>query len=205
MALDEATAALLEQMRRPAGQAAARDDARGGPRLDRRAARADAAAGPEMAEVRDTRVRVSGGRVPVRILTPARAPRGVIVYYHGGGWVLGGLDDSDPLGRRLAQRTGCVVVLVDYRLAPEYRFPTAVDDSWAALRWAADAPGRAGRAAGAADRGGRQRGRQPGRGHDPAGPGGGRPGDRGCRCWPTRSPTATSDDLLPRPGQPAAC
>jgi acetyl esterase len=64
------------------------------------------------------------------------APRGVIVYYHGGGWVIGGLADFDKLGRLLAHRTGCAVLLVDYRLAPEYRFPTAVDDAWAALRWA---------------------------------------------------------------------
>jgi acetyl esterase len=63
-------------------------------------------------------------------------PRGVIVYYHGGGWVIGGLADFDKLGRLLAHRTGCAVLLVDYRLAPEYRFPTAVDDAWAALRWA---------------------------------------------------------------------
>jgi acetyl esterase len=58
------------------------------------------------------------------------------VYYHGGGWVIGGLDDFDKLGRLLAQRTGCTVLLVDYRLAPEYRFPVAADDAWAALRWA---------------------------------------------------------------------
>jgi acetyl esterase len=67
---------------------------------------------------------------------PGERPRGVIVYYHGGGGVIGGLEDFDRLGRLLAERTGCTVVLVDYRLAPEYRFPTAVDDSWAALRWA---------------------------------------------------------------------
>jgi acetyl esterase len=80
---------------------------------------------------------VSGGLIPVRVLTPAVPPRGVIVYYHGGGWVTGGLDESDAVARRLAQRTQCVVVVPAYRLAPEYRFPTAVDDSWAALGWAA--------------------------------------------------------------------
>ncbi len=89
-----------------------------------------------MASVRDIRVRASGGFVPVRILVPVARPRGVLVYYHGGGWVIGGLADFDKLGRQLAQRTGCAVLLVDYRLAPEYRFPTAVDDAWAALRWA---------------------------------------------------------------------
>jgi acetyl esterase len=98
--------------------------------------RGDEAPGPEMASARDMRVSASGGFVPVRVLRPAARARGVIVYYHGGGWVIGGLDDFDKLGRLLAQRTGCTVLLVDYRLAPEYRFPVAVDDAWAALRWA---------------------------------------------------------------------
>ena len=77
--------------------------------------------------------RCPAGSSPVRVLTPPGQPRGVIVYYHGGGWVLGTIDEYDLLGRRWPQRTGCAVVLVDYRLAPEYRFPTAVDDAWAAL------------------------------------------------------------------------
>jgi len=102
------------------------------------AMRGEQAPGPDMASVRDTRVRASGGFVPVRVLVPVQRPRGVIVYYHGGGWVIGGLADFDKLGRLLARRTGCAVILVDYRLAPEYRFPTAVDDAWAALRWAGE-------------------------------------------------------------------
>ena len=137
MPLDEATAALLEQLMasrdRPLNEMTPQE-ARGVVA----AMRGEAGPGPEMAEVHDTRVRVSGGLVPVRVLTPAVAPHGVIVYYHGGGWVLGGLDESDAVARRLAQRSQCVVVMPYYRLAPEYRFPTAVDDSWAALGWAAE-------------------------------------------------------------------
>jgi acetyl esterase len=91
--------------------------------------------GPEMAKVQDGRISVSGGFVPYRLLTPTPDPKGVLIYYHGGGWVIGHLPDFDTLGRILADRTGCAVMLVDYRMAPEYRFPTAVDDSWAALRW----------------------------------------------------------------------
>jgi acetyl esterase len=72
------------------------------------------------------------------VLIPAGAPRGVIVYLHGGGWVIGAIDEFDAFGRRLAQRTGAAVVLVDYRLAPEHRFPTAVEDSVAAVRWVDD-------------------------------------------------------------------
>jgi acetyl esterase len=135
MALDQATTALLEQLaasgRRPLLELTPREA-----REQSVAMRAGAEPGPEVASVRDTRVRVTGGFVPLRVLTPAGQPRGIIVYYHGGGWVLGDLDGYDRLGRVLAQRTECTVVLVDYRLAPEYRFPVAVDDSWAALRWA---------------------------------------------------------------------
>jgi acetyl esterase len=135
MALDQATTALLEELA-ASGLAPLHEltpaEARGRMAM----LRADAPPGPDMAAVRDTRVRASGGFVPVRVLVPTGQPRGVIVYYHGGGWVIGGLADYDRLGRLLAQRTGCTVVLVDYRLAPEYRFPTAVDDSWAALLWA---------------------------------------------------------------------
>jgi acetyl esterase len=135
MALDQATTALLEELA-ASGLAPLHEltpaEARGRMAM----LRGDAPPGPDMAAVRDTRVRASGGFVPVRVLVPTDQPRGVIVYYHGGGWVIGGLADYDRLGRLLAQRTGCTVLLVDYRLAPEYRFPTAVDDSWAALLWA---------------------------------------------------------------------
>ena len=62
----------------------------------------------------------------------------MIVYYHGGGWVIGALDEFDTLGRQLAVRTGAAVALVDYRLAPEHRYPAAAEDAWAALRWVED-------------------------------------------------------------------
>ena len=61
----------------------------------------------------------------------------LVVYYHGGGWVIGNIDEYDNLGRRLANRLGAAVVLVNYRKAPEHRYPAAVEDSWAALQWAA--------------------------------------------------------------------
>ncbi len=91
---------------------------------------------PEMGAVRTSRVPVPGGHVRVRLLVPNDRPAGLIVYYHGGGWVIGAIANFETLGRTLAARTGCAVLLVDYRLAPEYRFPTAVEDAWAALRWA---------------------------------------------------------------------
>ncbi|MFB7715930.1 alpha/beta hydrolase fold domain-containing protein [Nocardia sp. NPDC056100] len=91
--------------------------------------------GPRMATVRDTHIDVQGGSIAVRILRPVTDPAGVIVYYHGGGWVIGDLNGFDTLARQVAARTGCTVVLVDYRLAPEYPYPIPVEDSWAALLW----------------------------------------------------------------------
>jgi acetyl esterase len=92
--------------------------------------------GDQVASVTDVSVPTpDGGSISVRVLVPNDEPTAVIVYYHGGGWVIGTLDDSDTLGRSLALRTGAVVALVDYRLAPEHRYPTAADDAWTALTW----------------------------------------------------------------------
>jgi acetyl esterase len=134
MTLDEATAALLARMTE-ARQTPVRDMTAQEARAYSDAMRPPPAPAPDMARIDDRRVPVSGGVVPVRILVPGPQPGAVIVHYHGGGWVVGSIDQSEALGRRLAARTGCAVVLVGYRLAPEYRFPTAVDDSYAALNW----------------------------------------------------------------------
>ncbi|MFJ5114664.1 alpha/beta hydrolase [Streptomyces sp. NPDC088551] len=100
-------------------------------------ARTGQPAGPEMARTEDVETGPTGSRFRLRILIPHGNPPAVIVYYHGGGWVLGEPADVEPLGRALARRSGCAVVLVDYRLAPEHPHPAAVDDACAALRWAA--------------------------------------------------------------------
>ena len=88
--------------------------------------------GPEMADVRD----VEAAGVPVRVYTPnGTGPFGILVWFHGGGWVIGSVADSDVTARELADGAGVVVVSVDYRLAPEHRFPAAVDDCLAATEW----------------------------------------------------------------------
>jgi acetyl esterase len=133
--LDQATAALLAQVAASGMKPLTELTPAEARRLEAAAAVGDQ--GPAMATVTDRRVRTGGGSVPLRILTPRPNPRGVIAYYHGGGWVLGGIRAFEALGRDIAARTGCAVVLVGYRLAPEYRFPTAVEDSWAALQWIA--------------------------------------------------------------------
>ena len=90
---------------------------------------------PHMARVEEHTLERADGNVRLRVLVPIEPPAGVIVYYHGGGWVVGSIDESDTLGRKLAERTSCTVVLVDYRLAPEHRYPAAVDDAYDALEW----------------------------------------------------------------------
>ncbi|POX38597.1 esterase [Streptomyces sp. Ru73] len=94
--------------------------------------------GPAVGSVRNLRVDGSGGTFRVRVLQPEGTPRAIIVYYHGGGWVLGDIDlQYDHVGRRLANMTQSTVVLVNYRKAPEHPFPTAVEDGYAGLEWAA--------------------------------------------------------------------
>jgi len=75
--------------------------------------------------------------VPVRVYAAERGPQPILVWYHGGGWVIGDLDTTDGVARKLANRADAVVVSVDYRLAPEHPFPASVDDCWAVLEWVA--------------------------------------------------------------------
>ena len=80
------------------------------------------------------------GVLPVRIYRPATPrPHAALVYFHGGGWVVGSLDAADALCRDISALASCAVVSVDYRLAPETKFPGAVDDAYAAVSWVARA------------------------------------------------------------------
>jgi len=77
--------------------------------------------------------------IPVRIYTPKGAgPFPMLVYFHGGGWVLGSLESWDAPCRMLTNMVGCVMVSVDYRLAPEHKFPKPLEDCYAATQWVAD-------------------------------------------------------------------
>ena len=79
------------------------------------------------------------GNIPIRIYRPAGGGLfGTLVYFHGGGWVIGDLDTCDSVCREIATLAGVVVVSVDYRLAPEHVFPAAVNDCYAAVLWAAE-------------------------------------------------------------------
>jgi cation diffusion facilitator CzcD-associated flavoprotein CzcO/acetyl esterase/lipase len=112
------------------------------PFADARAFMAAAAAtrppSPEVGEVTDGVLPGPDGDLPYRVYRPAGTdgPLPVVVYFHGGGWVLGDLDSDDPLCRDLCAQTGTLVVSVNYRHAPEARFPAAARDAFAAVQWA---------------------------------------------------------------------
>ena len=96
--------------------------------------------GPEVGSVEDLTVPGSAGPIPVRVYrpsSPGSQTPGVVVYFHGGGWVVGSLDSHDPICRELCCGADVVVVGVDYRLAPEHPFPAAVEDAWDVTRWVA--------------------------------------------------------------------
>jgi acetyl esterase len=95
-------------------------------------------AGEPVAHVEDRMIPGPAGAIPIRIYTPhGSGPFPVLVFFHTGGWMVGDLDTQDPLCGRITNRAGCIVVSVDYRLAPENPFPAAVEDSYAATHWAA--------------------------------------------------------------------
>jgi acetyl esterase len=90
-----------------------------------------------VAHIEDRSIAGPAGEIPIRIYTPhGDGPFPVAVYFHGGGWVLGNLDTHESHCRGIANGAGCVVVAVDYRLAPEHKFPAAPEDCYAATRWA---------------------------------------------------------------------
>lgn len=96
---------------------------------------------PELAEVQELAIPAPHGAIPARLYRPQRLPDGpapVLVFFHGGGWVIGNLDTHDIVCRKLAQEGELIVISVDYRLAPEHKFPAAVDDAMGAAQWVAD-------------------------------------------------------------------
>lgn len=139
MALDPTAAGLLAQMAEA-----------GAPPLntlspvDARAAAgafADLAGeGDPVASIADRTIPGPHGDIPVRVYTPnvsGAGPLPCLVYFHGGGWVLGDLEGVNGICKAVANRAGCVVVSVDYRLAPEHKFPVPVDECFAATQWVA--------------------------------------------------------------------
>jgi acetyl esterase len=134
--LDPQVKVLLDQMaaaKQPAFHSQTPDDAR-----KAMLAMLDVlGAGPAVHKVDDRKIPGPAGEIPVRIYTPSAKPNGILVYFHGGGWVVGDLASHDYVCRALTNEAGCVVVAIDYRLAPEHKFPAAADDCFAATQWVA--------------------------------------------------------------------
>jgi acetyl esterase len=129
---------IIAQSGRPPYETMTVDEARRVSRDGRKVVQPEPAA---VAEIRDLRAPAPQGDIALRLYRGAGTDPGArlpaLIYFHGGGWVLGDLDSHDVVCRRLANGARCAVVSVDYRLAPEHRFPAAVDDSISATRWIA--------------------------------------------------------------------
>src|SRR5919201_2773320 len=106
-----------------------------------------AALGPveDVARVEEHQVPVEAGQISIRCYTQAgQGPFPALVFFHGGGWVIGDMDTHDGICRSLANAAACVVASVEYRLAPEHRYPVAAEDAYAATRWVVAQAGRLG-------------------------------------------------------------
>ncbi|PYM98259.1 MAG: acetyl hydrolase [Candidatus Rokuibacteriota bacterium] len=139
MALDPQAQAVIDlviKSGRPAYNTLSPKDAR---QLFRETRPASTPTPPEIGAVRNLVANGPGGPIPLRVYRPAGVAASValpgLMYFHGGGWVIGDLDTHDVLCRQLTAEAGVTVVNVDYRLAPEHKFPAAADDAWAATRW----------------------------------------------------------------------
>ena len=129
---------VMKMLNRPPMESLSPEEGRKAFRAMREAAKQDV---PEMAQVRDLQASYPGGSVPLRFYRSHAAPAAhspVLVFYHGGGWVVGDLETHDIQCRHFANAGACAVVSVDYRLAPEHKFPAATDDCIAATQWVAD-------------------------------------------------------------------
>ena len=98
---------------------------------------------PELASIEPLTIPSPAGSIPARIYMPTRLRKANglapgLVFFHGGGWVIGDLDSHDVVCRKLADEGELMVVSVDYRLAPEHKFPAAVDDAIASTKWIAE-------------------------------------------------------------------
>lgn len=137
MALDPDSAALvakLAQLQLPRYETLSPAEARTAMAGARQAA---AVVPPEVGDVRDIQVAASTGVINARLYRPIGATGTLpgLIFFHGGGWVLGDLESHDMLCRRLANAGRCAVIAIDYRLAPEHKFPAAVEDALVATAW----------------------------------------------------------------------
>jgi len=126
---------LLESLEQPTLESLSPENAR----VQMEASTAQRPMGPDVGEIIDSTLLGPDGDIDYRLYRPAsEGPYPIVVYYHGGGWVLGNSSSDDPFCRYLCANSNTIVVSVNYRHAPEARFPAAVDDAYAALTWIAE-------------------------------------------------------------------
>lgn len=125
---------LLASLEQPPLDSLSPEDAR----AQMEAATAQRPPGPEVGEIVDATLPGPDGDIDYRLYRPdTEGPHPIVVYYHGGGWVLGHASSDDPFCRYLCANSNAVIISVNYRHAPEAKFPAAVDDAFAALNWVA--------------------------------------------------------------------
>jgi acetyl esterase len=145
--LEPAAAAVIAAFRaanRPKYETMSPPEAREASRLGRPVVQDDP---PDVASVKDIAIPAPHGTITVRVYAPATAPTSgapAFIFYHGGGWVIGDLDGYDVVCRQIANEAGLVVFSVDYRLAPEHKFPAAAIDAIAATQWIVDSAAKFG-------------------------------------------------------------
>ncbi|MGM0571360.1 alpha/beta hydrolase [Marinobacter sp.] len=139
MAIDQASQMFLEALAKP-GAPAIHESTPAVARMSGPILAGMSGKGPEVGAVEAFRLATrDGDEIRMRVMKPEGVAKSVIVYFHGGGWVIGDIDlQYDNLARQLCVKTQSVIVLVNYRKAPEHRFPTAIEDSLTGLKWAAE-------------------------------------------------------------------
>ena len=139
MPLDKQARALIERFVREGTPPVSKLTPAEARRLTREVNRRLTSPPEAVAVVENMRMSDTSAQIPARVYIPREGEvLPVLVYFHGGGWVLGDLDSVDSLCRSLANAADCVVVSVDYRLAPEHKFPAAVEDAYSATKWTAN-------------------------------------------------------------------
>ena len=139
MPLDKQAQALIERFVREGTPPVSKLTPREARQLAREVNRRLTSPPEAVAVVKNTRIPGPSAQIPLRVYIPREGKiLPVLAYFHGGGWVLGDLDSVDSLCRSLAKAANCVVVSVNYRLAPENKFPAAVEDAYSATEWIAD-------------------------------------------------------------------
>jgi acetyl esterase len=145
MRLDPDAAAILERIREAGIPPWRSLDPVVGREVYRKRARLFAADPQPAGDVWDTTIPAAHGTIPVRVYRPQHGPRRpIFIYLHGGGWTLGDLDTHDAICRRIASAADCMLVSVDYRLAPEHRYQDQLDDVATSVRWLAEHGGELG-------------------------------------------------------------